>query len=125
MAFLTDESTIAAPPTETRTWWQDVIVALEPIFESVKRSSVGLTQGEIEAKLDDIHNAYAVAHRVNMPTTIQAQLIAAICNLQMSYCARYEGQRRESAKHHRIAQVEWVLFQEMLHHEGINWRIVQ
>jgi|GEM_PF-6887377 len=106
-------------------WWQDIAVALEPITGSMKHSSVGLTQGEIETRLDDIHHAYVMAHTVSMPIPVKAQLIAAICNLQMSYCARYEGQKRVSAKHHRIAQVEWVLFAELVQKEGIRSYILQ
>lgn len=106
-------------------WWQDIVLALAPILDTLKRSLKDLTQDEIEAKLSDIHYAYSMAHRVTMPINIQAQLIATICNIQMSYCARYVGQKRMSAKHHRIAQVEWVLFQEMLAKEGINYQILQ
>ncbi len=106
------------------TWWQNLAVSLDLVSSTFKHQSTGMTQGEVEAQLDTIHQAYAVAHRVTMPIDIQAQLIAAICNIQMSYCARYEGQKRESATFHRIAQVEWVLFQELLKAEGINYRFL-
>lgn len=106
-------------------WWQDIAVALEPILDSMKYSSSDLTQDEIEVKLDDIHHAYVMAHRVGMPISVKAQLIAAICHLQMSFCARYEGQTRTSVKHHHIALVEWVAFRELVQQEGIKTYILQ
>jgi len=119
MEFIADENYQVEAQT---TWWQNLAVSLDSVSRIFKHASVGMNKAELEAQLDTIHNAYAVAHRVTMPVNIQAQLIAAICNIQMSYCARYEGQKRQSATFHRIAQVEWILFQELLKTEGINFR---
>ncbi len=106
-------------------WWQEIIMVLDPILGSIKQSSTRLTPAEVNIRLDKIHHAYSVVHRVTMPLDIQAQLIAALSNLQTSYCARSEGDKRQSSKHHRIAQVEWVLFEEMLQREGIICHILQ
>ncbi|MEO1286627.1 MAG: hypothetical protein AAFV93_02575 [Chloroflexota bacterium] len=108
-----------------RHWWHDVAETLAPIHQSIKQSSVGLTQGEIQERLDQIHEAYSIAHQVDMPIDIKAQMIATLCNLMMSFSARYEGQKRDSAKLHRITQVEWVLLQEMLQREGIDYTVLQ
>ncbi|MGJ3239103.1 MAG: hypothetical protein ACFE0Q_10400 [Anaerolineae bacterium] len=108
------------PMSKDAYWWQTLIRVLDPIFDSMKRSSEGLSREQLLVELDQIHHAYSLAHRVTMPRDIQAQLIATLANLQTSYCARYEGQDRVSTKHHHIAQVEWVLFKNMLTREGIR-----
>lgn len=106
-------------------WWQQVKLALNPVFDTVKIPSQGQTQAEIETKLDALHNAYSMAHRINMPMYIQVQLIATLCNLQTSYCAGFEKQHGVSTRYHKMAQAQWIMFQNLLRNEGIHCHILQ
>lgn len=106
-------------------WWRQVIPSLRPIFDSVRNPSEGQAPSEIEARLDALHNAYSAVHRINMPMYIQVQLIASLCNLQISYYAGFENQHHLSTKYHIMAQAQWITFQELLKNEGIHCRVLQ
>ena len=106
-------------------WWRQVVPALRPIFDSVKTPSEGQSLEAIEGIIDALHEAYSVVHRVDMPMYIQVQLIAALCNLQTSYCAGFENQHHVSTKYHIMAQAQWIMFQELLKNEGIHCRVLQ
>ncbi len=106
-------------------WWRQVMPSLSAVFDSIRIPSEGQAQTAIQAQLDALHNACSTVHRVDMPMYIQVQLIAALCNLQISYCAGFENQHHVSTKYHIMAQAQWIMFQELLKNEGIHCRVLQ
>lgn len=120
MAFSTTTNTYPAVST-SENWWQRIASTLDPIFSIMRQPSSRTEASDLPYVMDTVHAANSQAHRATIPPHIQGQLIAALTNLQTSFAARQAGEQRQSAKYWRMAQVEWVLFEEMLSREGIRY----
>ncbi|MEL6408456.1 MAG: hypothetical protein AAFR81_29080 [Chloroflexota bacterium] len=106
--------------TASTSWWQSIANALEPIDTMMRQPISRTIENDIGQAMHHVLQATTQAHMTSMPAQVQAQLIAALINIQTSFSARQAGERRQSAKYWRMAQVEWTLFEEMLTKEGIQ-----
>lgn len=120
MAFSTTTNTYPTVDTKDN-WWQRIASALDPIFSMMRQPSSRTETSDLLYVMNTVHTANSQAHTAALPPHIQGQLIAALTNLQTSFAARQAGEQRQSAKYWRMAQVEWVLFEEMLSREGIRY----
>ena len=104
----------------TASWWQNIAQALEPIDTMMRQPISRTVENDMSYAMHSVLHATTCAHMETMPAHLQAQLIAALINMQTSFSAQQAGDRRQSAKYWRMAQVEWMLFEEMLDKEGIQ-----
>ena len=119
MAFIFPDAPTLASNTPNY-WWQSIAKALDPVYAMMRQPISRTMDTNMGQAIDTVLHATTQAHMSSMPARLQAQLIAALINMQTSLSARQAGERRQSAKYWRMAQVEWTLFEEMLAREGIQ-----
>lgn len=109
-------------------WWEDVYSSIEPIFPVVTTIPASLSASELDSFQGRLHHASMQVQTRQYPSqigSIHAQLVAILCNLEISCSALQAQNASESKTYYYIAQVQWIVLEAMLQKYGVELKILQ
>lgn len=118
MSFLTNTQ-----PNRFLVWWHSTYANLESVLPLLQQKPSNLQASELKTYQRLLHEASMRVQGDVCPafaTELQAQIIAALCNLQTSLDAQAAKQSEEALSYHHLARVKWIILQSVLEKHGVK-----
>jgi hypothetical protein len=118
MSFLSNTQ-----PNRFLLWWHSTYASIESILPLLRYKPSDFNSEELKQYQELVHDA---SMRVqcdacsSFASELQAQIIAALCNLQTSLDAQAANERDEALSYYHLARVKWIILRSVLEKHGIN-----